>query len=105
MLLVPNLHRRIHVGASGDKSWMFGTGQIRELIPACSHHHLDVQFTGIMPRIKFLKNNWNGWFRKGKTGGGGEGGGGGGALLVLRKALYKALLVQSAKSLSSACFL
>ena len=34
---------------------MFGTAQIRELIPACSHQHLDWQLKGIMPRIDFLK--------------------------------------------------
>ena len=35
---------------------MYGTGQIRELIPACSHHHfLDRQLEGIMPLIDFLK--------------------------------------------------
>ena len=59
---------------------------------------------GIMPRINFLKTTGTGDLGRGRRGGGG-GGWGWGALLVLRKALFKALLVQSAKSLSSACFL
>ena len=38
------------------RKWMFGTGQIRELILARSHNKfLDRQLEGIMPRIDFLK--------------------------------------------------
>ena len=40
------------------KKWMFGTGQIRELNAARSHHHfLDRQLEGIMFRIDNLKKH------------------------------------------------
>ena len=39
------------------KNWMFGTGQIREMIAACTHHHFDSHLEGMMARIDFLKTH------------------------------------------------